>query len=46
MSSESETTDLRPQLPLAALLQRLMWSRGWDLAMPRIGPTCNTISQC
>ena len=33
MSSESETTDLRPQLPLAALLQRMMWSRGWDLAM-------------
>jgi protein-S-isoprenylcysteine O-methyltransferase Ste14 len=33
MSSESETTDLRPQLPLAALLQRLIWSRGWDLAM-------------
>ena len=33
MSSESETSDLRPQLPLAALLHRMMWSRGWDWAM-------------
>jgi protein-S-isoprenylcysteine O-methyltransferase Ste14 len=33
MSSESETSDLRPQLPLTALLHRLMWSRGWDWAM-------------
>jgi protein-S-isoprenylcysteine O-methyltransferase Ste14 len=33
MSSESEPSDLRPQLPLAALLHRMMWSRGWDWAM-------------
>jgi len=33
MSSESETSDLRPQLPLVALLHRMMWSRGWDWAM-------------
>jgi protein-S-isoprenylcysteine O-methyltransferase Ste14 len=33
MSTESETTDLRPPLPIAGLLQRMMWSRGWDLAM-------------
>ncbi|MGH6959379.1 MAG: hypothetical protein ACREE7_02740, partial [Dongiaceae bacterium] len=30
MSSETETS---AQLPLAALLHRLMWSRGWDWAM-------------
>jgi protein-S-isoprenylcysteine O-methyltransferase Ste14 len=33
MSSETETPDLRQQLPLAVLLHRLMWSRGWDWAM-------------
>ena len=33
MSSETETSGLRPQLPLAVLLHRLMWSRGWDWAM-------------
>src|SRR5262245_39726382 len=30
MSSESESP---AQLPLAVLLQRVMWSRGWDLTM-------------
>ncbi|HUL06349.1 MAG TPA: isoprenylcysteine carboxylmethyltransferase family protein [Candidatus Acidoferrum sp.] len=33
MTIESETSALRPQLPLAALLHRMMWSRGWDWAM-------------
>jgi len=33
MSSETETSALQPQLPLAALLHRLMWSRGWDWGM-------------
>src|SRR5262249_18300058 len=33
MTIESETSALRPQLPLAALLHRVMWSRGWDWAM-------------
>jgi protein-S-isoprenylcysteine O-methyltransferase Ste14 len=33
MSSEFETSDLRPQLPLADLLHRVMWSRSWDWAM-------------
>src|SRR5262249_30711345 len=30
MSSETETSGLRPQLPLPVLLHRLMWSRAWD----------------
>src|SRR5262245_12514945 len=29
----SESTELSPRLALAGLLQRMMWSRGWDLAM-------------
>jgi protein-S-isoprenylcysteine O-methyltransferase Ste14 len=33
MTVESETSALRPQLPLAAMLDLMMWSRGWDWAM-------------
>jgi protein-S-isoprenylcysteine O-methyltransferase Ste14 len=33
MSGESEACGLRAQVPLAALLHRMMWSRGWDWAM-------------
>ena len=33
MSSEAEISDRPSQLPLAALLHRLTWSRGWDWAM-------------
>jgi protein-S-isoprenylcysteine O-methyltransferase Ste14 len=33
VSGESDVGDLRPPLPSAALLQRMMWSRGWDWAM-------------